>query len=345
MDKQMNINRKGIAVAGNLILDIVKTVDAYPNIGMLANIKNIKQSAGGCVVNTGVDLAVLAPEFPVYAIGNVGDDDAGRILLDKLQFHGVNTERIKISNTEPTSFSDVINLVSGERTFFSYRGADAEFSPENVDIDSLECRILHIGYILFLDQFDQNDPEYGTVMARFLHALQEKGIKTSVDTVSDSTGAFAEKIIPALKYCNYVIINEIECCNIWNLPAYDEKGVLQEDNIHMAMNKMMEQGVREKVIIHCPEAGFCLDNSGKITKVPSFVIPKEEIKGKVGAGDAFCAGALYGLYHQFSDEQLLEFAAATAACSIMEEGSTLGTRNKEEVLNIIKNYNRRRTNA
>mgnify|MGYP003300279615 CR=1 FL=1 len=79
---------------------------------------------------------------------------------------------------------------------------------------------------------------------------------------------------------NYVIINEIECCNIWNLPAYDEKGVLQEDNIHMAMNKMMEQGIREKVIIHCPEAGFCLDNSGRFTKVPSFVVPKEEIKGK-----------------------------------------------------------------
>lgn len=344
MDNQVIENRRGIAIAGNIILDIVKTVDAYPKMGMLANIKSVQQSAGGCVVNTGVDLAILAPELPVYAIGRVGNDEAGRFLLDKLNLHGVNTDRITISSTSPTSFSDVISQTSGERTFFSCRGANAEFSPEDVDISSLECKILHIGYILLLDTFDQEDSEYGTVMARFLHDLHERGIKTSIDTVSDSTGDFAAKIIPALKYCDYVIINEIECCNICNLPAYDENGDLQERNIRYAMNVMMAHGVREKVIIHCPEVGFCLDNSGKFTKIPSFVIPTEEIKGKVGAGDAFCAGCLYGLYHQLTDEQLLEFAAATAACSLKEEGSTLGMRNMEEVLNIIKNGNRRRIN-
>ena len=336
MDNKMMEQRKGIAIAGSIILDFVKTVDSYPEVGMLANIKSVTQSAGGCVVNTGIDLAVLDSELPIYAIGRVGNDEAGKFLTDKLQQQGLNIDRVKISDTAPTSFSDVISLVSGERTFFACRGANAEFSPEDVDIQSLECRILHIGYILLLDVFDQSDSQYGTVMARFLHDLQERGIKTSIDTVSDSTGNFAAKVIPALRYCDYVIINEIECCNIWNLPARDEKGHLQEDNIRLAMSKVMEQGVREKVIVHCPEAGFCLEHSGQFTKVPSFVILKEEIKGKVGAGDAFCAGSLYGLYHQFSDEQILEFAAATAACSLLEEGSTLGTSNKEAVLDIIK---------
>ena len=37
------------------------------------------------------------------------------------------------------------------------KGANAEFSPEDIDIDSLSCDIFHIGYVLLLDKFDEED--------------------------------------------------------------------------------------------------------------------------------------------------------------------------------------------
>lgn len=91
--------------------------------------------------------------------------------------------------------------------------------------------MLHIGYILLLDRFDEADPEYGTVMARFLREVQGRGIRTSIDVVSDSSANYAEKILPALRYCNYAIVNEIECCSIFGLPAANADGSPNEAGI------------------------------------------------------------------------------------------------------------------
>ena len=36
--------KKGIAIAGNLIVDHVKEIDSYPEKGMLCNINNVSKS-------------------------------------------------------------------------------------------------------------------------------------------------------------------------------------------------------------------------------------------------------------------------------------------------------------
>jgi sugar/nucleoside kinase (ribokinase family) len=211
-----------------------------------------------------------------------------------------------------------------------------------LDIRSLSCNILHIGYILLLDKFDEPDPEYGTVMARFLHNVQEAGIRTSIDVVSNDEGDFPSKIIPALKYCDYVIINEVECCATWGLDPRKSDGSLNLANIRRAMEKTMACGVGEKVIVHSKEAGFCLDRSGRFTATASLQVPPERIRGSVGAGDAFCAGCLYGIYHGYSDLQMLEFASAAAACNLFSENAVDGMRSKEEILALMAELPRRK---
>ena len=52
----MSQKQGGITLAGNILTDVVKTVDCYPNIGMLANISDVSRAVGGCVPNTGIDL-------------------------------------------------------------------------------------------------------------------------------------------------------------------------------------------------------------------------------------------------------------------------------------------------
>jgi sugar/nucleoside kinase (ribokinase family) len=49
-------------------------------------------------------------------------------------------------------------------------------------------------------------------MAHFLCDMQRQGIETSIDVVSNSSGTYIQTIKPALKYCDYVIINELEGC-------------------------------------------------------------------------------------------------------------------------------------
>ena len=342
VDQLMTGKRRGIAIAGNILTDIVKTVDCYPKIGMLANVLDVHRAVGGCVPNTAIDLAKMDRRLPITAIGKIGDDEYGRFVLAQMSRFGIDCERVSISPDLPTSFSDVISLPSGERTFFHARGSNAAFSPADIDLSTLGCEILHIGYILLLDAFDREDAEYGTVMARFLHDACEAGIKTSVDVVSDSTADYKAKIIPVLPYCHYLIVNEVESSMISDLPPYGEDGRLLIDNIRRTMELIAEKGVREKVIVHCKEAGFCYDvATGEFTVVPSLQIPPEKIKGSVGAGDAFCAGCLYRLYNGTNDRELLEYASAAAACNLFAENSVDGMLEKSEIEKLANQFGRK----
>ena len=339
VDYLMTGSRKGIIIAGNILTDIVKQIDCYPKIGMLANVTEISQAVGGCAPNTAIDIAKIDPSVPLSVIGKIGDDEYGRFVVSQMSRYGIDCGKISISPDKPTSFSDVMSMPSGERTFFHARGSNADFSPDDVDISSITSEILHIGYILLLDTFDMEDKEYGTVMARFLHDVQERGIKTSVDVVSDSTADYKAKILPALKYCNYAIMNEIESSMLFDIDPYYEDGSLNIENMRTIMVRMAECGIKDKVIIHCKKAGFCYDvKSGEFTVQPSVNIPKSAIKGSVGAGDAFCAGSLYGIYNNYDDKRILEFAAAAAACNLFAENSVDGMRPKSEIEKLIEEY-------
>ncbi len=261
VDYLMTGENKGITIAGNILADIVKSIDCYPKMGILSNISSVSRAVGGCAPNTAIDIAKIDRSIPIEVIGRVGDDEYGNYVISKLNKYGIITDRISVSQTEPTSFSDVMSLRSGERTFFHARGANAEFSPQHIDVNSLNCNMFHIGYILLLDEFDKQDKEFGTVMARFLSKIQNRGIKTSIDVVSDSTADYKKKIVPALKYTNYVIINEIECCAVFETEPYDKNGKFNIDAVKDAMTKMAECGVKDKVIIHSKELGLCYTSS------------------------------------------------------------------------------------
>ena len=158
------------------------------------------------------------------------------------------------------------------------------------------------------------------------------------DLVSDSGGGFAEKVIPALRYTDNAFMNEIEACGISGLPPRDENGKLLVENIRQTMEQIMAEGVGARVIVHCPEAGFCLNKNGEFTVVPSLKLPKGYIKGTVGAGDSFAAGCLYGIYNGFTDAEILEFASGAAACNLAAEDSVSGMRDAGYIRGLIGTY-------
>ena len=336
----MSIEQKyGITFAGNITADCVKMVDDFPSKGMHCTIHSESHAVGGIIPNTAINLAKIDPSLPIRAMGRVGNDDRGRFVVSEMQKYGICTDGVSVSNVESTSYSDVMTVIStGERTMFHHRGANREFSPDHIDVSALTCRMFHVGYILLLDQFDAPDAEYGTVMARFLRSLQDAGIRTSFDVVSEHGASFAEKVLPALKYTDNAIMNEIEGCAVVGLAPRDERGALIVENVRRAMETILSHGVSERVILHCPEAGFILNREGVFTQVPSLKLEKDYIKGSVGAGDAFCAGCLYGIYHDFSDRDILRFAAAAAACNLSAVDAISGMKSKDGIYDMLERY-------
>ena len=342
VDALMMSERCGITVAGSLVSDRIKLISAYPQMNMLSTIYSVSYAVGGSVPNVGIDLSRIDRELKIDAIGRVGNDTDGRYLVDELRQSGIDVSGVLTSATAGTSFTDVMTVrETGERTFFHYRGANAEFGPWDVDVQSLNCRMIHVAYILMMDALDAEDPEYGTVMAHFLKDLQEAGILTSFDVVSDSSGLFREKVLPALRYTDNAFMNEIEACGISGLPPRDENGRVITRNIRQTMEMILSEGVRQRVIVHCPEAGFCLNRNGEFTVVPSLKLPKGYVKGTVGAGDAFCAGCLYGIYRGFDDKAILEFASGAAAANLSAVDAVSGMRDKDAIFDLIASYPRR----
>ena len=331
------MQKQGIALAGNILTDNVKFVETYPEKGMLATISDESLAVGGCVPNTGIDIAKLDSTLSVKVYGKVGDDYKGEYVINEMKKVGINTDGVIVSKTAPTSYSDVITVKStGERTFFHNRGANKEFCPNDVNVNALDCKILHAGYLMLLDSFDKLNQDGTTPMSEFLKSVREKGIKTSIDIVSESSGNFYKVVSSALPHCDYVIINEIEAGSIVGVDPRDADGNLLDDNIRVIMQKLMEKGVHEKVVVHCPEKGFCLDKSGKYTAVPSIKLKKGFIKGSVGAGDAFCAGCLYAIYNDYEDEEMLKFSNLVAINCLSAADSVSGIRAKDKLEEVLK---------
>ena len=144
-----------VTLAGNIIVDNVKTITAWPEKGMLVPITSVKRSPGGAVPNSGIDLKTLDPSVEVAAFGKVGDDDAGDFVRNFMSERGLDVSNVKNVSGAPTTFTDVMTVAStGERTFFNMHGADSALVPEDVDPAKLGCDIFHLGYLLLLDGLD-----------------------------------------------------------------------------------------------------------------------------------------------------------------------------------------------
>ncbi|MFP4697290.1 MAG: carbohydrate kinase family protein [Eubacteriales bacterium] len=329
--------KKGIAVAGNMIVDTIYPIDHFPKIGDLATIEdNITSSIGGAVCNVIMDLAKLDSDLPLTALGTIGTDANGKYIEESLSKHK-NIKLSEIVHEGITSFTTVMNDMSSKhRTFFHFRGSNAKFSEKHIDFDNLDVDILHIGYILLLDALDKPDEKFGTKMASLLASAQNKGIKTSIDVVSDSEDRFKDIVPPALKFTDYCIINEVEAERTTGISLRDDKGII-EKNIDVALTALKDMGVSTWVVIHAPEGGYGLDcTSGEIVKMKSLSLPDGYIKGTTGAGDAFCSGVLYGAYSDTPLNKAIELGIGCAACSLSELGATEGMRNYKEVLEFYK---------
>ena len=331
------MKRNGIAVAGNMIVDVLYPILGHPKPGELTTItEGISRSSGGALCNVIVDLAKLDPSLPLTALGRVGTDAEGDYVLEKLQAHD-NIDVSRVRREGLTSFTAVMaDTIGKQRTFYHYRGANARFCEADVDWNSLNVKLLHIGYILLLDALDEPDDEYGTKMARLLHTAQSKGILTSIDVVSEAGDRFNRIVPPALRYTDYCVINELEAQASTGVLLRGENGELLAGNLPEALKKLKTLGVSTWAVIHCPEGGYGVDEHGTYIETESVPVPKGYIKGTVGAGDAFCSGVLYGAYTGLPLAEAIELGNAAAACSLSESGATEGMRTAKEALDLCR---------
>lgn len=334
--------RAGILAGGNWIIDQVKLIDVYPSPEKLANIRGQKQGTGGAPYNVLIDLARMGAPFPLYAAGLVGKDALGAQILEDCRRHDIDTRALQMTTGAATSYTDVMTEINGgRRTFFHYRGANALWDGKGLDFRRVKARILHLGYLLLLDALDAVDKKHGTKAAALLAAAQEAGLKTSLDVVSEDGDRFAQIVTPALKHVDYCIVNEFEAGKTTGFKVREPDGRLDPVALRHAAGAMLQMGVRELVVIHFPEGGFARTRKGEDHWQMSLNLPAKYIAGTAGAGDAFCAGVLYGLHEDWELPRCLQAGVCAAAASLSDPTCTGGIKPLKATLELAKKYRAR----
>ena len=193
-------------------------------------------------------------------------------------------------------------------------------------MSALNVKMLHLGYFLLLDKIDNGDGE------KLLKKAKEQGIKTSIDLVSENSERYS-LVLPCLKYVDNLIINEVEAGALTGIEP-------KRENLVEIAEKLKTYGVSERVIIHTPEMGVCVSEKG-IERVPAYALPDNFIVGTTGAGDAFCAGALFGIYQEKTDKEILEFASSAAVAALSRADATSGLRTEQEIQKLCKGLKRK----
>jgi len=327
----------GVACLGNLIVDVIKEIDAYPGLGNLASITGVSYATGGLVPNCLLDLAAMDPHLPLTAVGLVGRDGYGQRIVDALNAAGIDTRHVGRHPSLPTAFTDVMSLRGGDRSFFHCRGANAAFGPAHIPLDEISADILHFGYILLLDALDAPDAACGTALARVLSEARARGFKTSVDVVSEQGSRFAACVTPALRHADYCVINEVEAAAVTGIACRDAQGQLLVERTRPLCEALYASGVKEWAVVHCPEGSFAAQGR-HFFRQPSLALPNEEIRGKTGAGDAFCAGVLYGAHEGMELPEALRLATAAAAAGLTHASASGGLRPVAELYRMIDQY-------
>lgn len=310
-----------IVTAGSILVDKINEVAAYPKAGELAQIRARSRVPGGLVPNTGCDIRILDPSIPVAAFGAVGDDDDGRFAVAELNRRRLDTSGVVVKPTA-TSFTDVMSVPGGERTFFTFPGASAEWGYDDFPFGLVSSGdIVLMGYFLLLEKVDGGDG------LRILRELKSRGASTAIDLVTENAdrSALVRECLPCV---DNLVVNEIEAARLAGI----------EGDLKEVAARLLMLGVQERVVIHMPEKGVSLLKDGTWTEVESVAIPEGFIKGKTGAGDAFCAGCLVGIFNGLAEKEILELGAIAAVGALSAPGATEGMRTIAELRQLVRQF-------
>lgn len=312
---------------------------------------NMPVFIGGAELNVATALARW--EKPVKYFTALPDNIISKDIKSYLQQKNIDTSPI---------------IYSGERIglYYLQKGADMKSAANIFDRKYSSFSMLETGFVDW-DEILKNVSWFhfsaiapavsataAALCAEALAAASKKNITISVDLNSRSNlwqyGKQSNEVMPELvKYCNVIM------GNVWAANAL--LGIPVDENIHQNAtqeNYLINATASANHIFekfpNCQSVAYTFRFDSDVSNIEyyatlnnrkeQFVSPifkTNEIVERVGSGDCFMAGLIYGLSSQHSGDDVISFAAAAAFGKLQEHGDA--TNNTVEKINkILENY-------
>lgn len=244
-------------------------------------------------------------------IGAVGEDDFGRLILDRLNKDGVDTSHVRVVKNFTTGVAFVAYFSDGSRKFIYHLpyAASGRISIEQIDQEYLSgVKYLHImGSSLSINE------DCRRICQRAIKIVKDAGGRISLDPNLRPELLSIEEI---RKICQPVL-----AASDVVMPSGEEATMLTGiKEIFPACEKLLELGPRIVALKQGEKGSIVFTREDKI-EVPSFKVKEID---PTGAGDCFDAGFLVGLLKGWDFERVARFANAVGALSVTKKGPMEG---------------------
>ena len=291
------LGRIGAAPGSMTLIDEDRAHEIYDMMGPAT------EMSGGSVANSVAGFAILGGSAAY--IGKVRDDQLGEIFNHDMRSLGVDVRLPKAADGAPTARSHILIEDDGQRTMQTYLGACTELGLADVT----ESTVGAPGVIL-IEGYIYDIAEGPGLAGKAMDIAKTNGSSVAL-SLSDSfcverhREAFRNAVDDGV---DIVVADEDEVNALFEVDDFD--ATLDAIN---GMNNLfvMTRSAKGSVIVHGDE------------KVVYPATPVEKVVDTTGAGDAYCAGFLYGLAQGESLEECARLGTLCATEVIQRVGARI----------------------
>jgi ribokinase len=282
---------------GALNVDKIYRVNRIARGGEESFITDLHEEPGGSAANTIVGLTRLG--LKTGYIGKVANDREGRLLLEAFQKEGVNTDGVVVTNQGRSGVAHGYVDAEGERALYIDPGANDTLTFEEISLDYAgQSRFLHLTSFIGEEPFN--------AQKRLIEALPSVVISFDPGEIYARKGLTALR--PLIRRSHVVFLNENEVKILTGKGYKEGAKILLREGAGLVAVKLGERG--------------CFVSNGKESRL---VEPYQtKVVDTTGAGDAFCAGFLYGLIKGKDLLTCAKLGNFVASCCITQIGARKG---------------------
>ena len=269
-------------------------------------------AAGGSVANTMVGVALFGGS--ALFTGKVGNDAVGETYRASMAEAGVELD-VEAADG-PTGTCLVLVTPDGERTMRTSLGSSSALGPADIRADRIAR-----AHMVYVEGYLWGAESTASAGAHALEMARSAGVQTSL-TLSDPSmvehhGDELRRLVPELV--------EVVFCNEQEAKLYSRAGDRSE-----ALHRLGQDC--PLVFMTCGADGSMIYDRGEVTPVETYRVP---VVDTTGAGDAYAAGALYGLAHGLAPERSGRLGSFAAARVVAQMGPRLSGSLAQHIPDIL----------
>ena len=305
-----------------------------PNHLRFAQASNLEMNYGGSESNVAVSLSQLG--LPSSYVSRIVNNDLGHAALNGLKHHGVDVSSAVFGGARLGLYylESGVGRRGSKVIYDRAQSGMATLKPGMIDWESIfeETTWFHWSGITPAISKSAAD-----AMEEALITAQSMGVKVSCDLNYRANlwhyGKSPAEIMPNLtQYCD-VLIGDGDAFKLYyGIDATDTETYLQAVAAHFTRLKIVAMTARQGYSAsHNTYQGFIFDkdavHSSKVYDIPN-------ILDRIGGGDAFMAGLIYGLIQNYKPQDAVEFATAAATLKHYVHGD-MNLTSVEEINSLI----------